>query len=142
MAVSGRRLHRKQRGHGLGRAAQYARFRGGRRGMLTGTDMLVVWDLAILGLDVIIAAVIADLKYLTGKHISLPLARAYFSGNSAEEPDKSQRPPRARRSGTHASPSIRTLLRFSARRRAVMLTTIDAPAPSSDTGAAVYCLLI
>jgi len=43
-------------------------------------DVLVIYDLAILGLDGVPGAVVADLKYLTGKHISLPLSlsRAYL----------------------------------------------------------------
>jgi hypothetical protein len=39
-------------------------------------DVLVTGDLAVLGLDVIVSRVVADLKYLTSKEIRLPLSRA------------------------------------------------------------------
>ena len=40
--------------------------------------MLVIRDLAVLGLDVIVGPVVADLYCLTGEDISLPLSLSYL----------------------------------------------------------------
>ena len=45
--------------------------------MPTGTDMLVIRDLAVLGLDVTVGPVVADLKYLTGKEVRSTLYRKF-----------------------------------------------------------------
>lgn len=39
----------------------------------------MIGDLAVLGLDVIVGTVVADLKYLTGRHIGLPFSLARVS---------------------------------------------------------------
>jgi hypothetical protein len=49
---------------------------------ILGPHVLDNQGLAVLGLGVIVGPVVADLKYLTRKYISLPLSRARISPES------------------------------------------------------------